>query len=56
MQRWQRQLLPFPLSNFGLHPGPDIVGVTAADPDDNDAVFSNGDTLTLRVAPPTSPG
>ena len=40
--------LPFPLSNFGLHPGPDIVSVTAADPDDNDAVFSNGDTLTLR--------
>lgn len=40
-------------SNWGLHPGPHLISVLANDPDNSDAVFSDGDTLTLVFDEPT---
>lgn len=43
-------------SNWGTSPGPRLISVVASDPDDNDAVYSNGDMLTLVFDQPTDVG
>ncbi|KNC50385.1 uncharacterized protein AMSG_06876 [Thecamonas trahens ATCC 50062] len=42
------------VGDWGLLAGPELVSATANDPDDADAVFSSGDTLTLVFSQPTN--
>ena len=42
-----------PASDWGLREGPKLMGVQADDPDDGDAFYSTGDTLTLTFDAPT---
>ena len=42
--------------DWGLAPGPTLAAVVASDPDDNDIVFSDGDTLSLTFDEPTDLG
>ena len=45
-----------PGSSWGTRPGPALARVIAADPDDNDAIYSSNDTLTLVFDGPTNLG
>jgi len=40
--------------NFGTKAGPSITSIKAADPDGADAVFGNGDTITIRFSEATN--
>ena len=53
MCRQHRDVEYSPSSNWGLRTGPAITTAIAADPDDGDTVFSDGDTLTLHFDMPT---
>jgi hypothetical protein len=40
--------------NFGTRAGPSITSLVAADPDSGDAVYGNGDTITVRFSEQTN--
>ncbi len=42
------------VGSFGEREGPSIKSVVADDPDNGDAIYSNGDTITVRFSEPTN--
>lgn len=40
--------------NWGTLAGPDIVSLIASDPENDDAIYSNGDTITVTFSEPTN--
>jgi len=45
---------PALVGNFGQKAGPAITSLTAADPDNSDSIFSDGDTITVRFSEDTN--